>query len=218
MTDKLTFYTHPMSRARIARWMLEETGLPYDEVVLDYGTTMKSPEYLAINPMGKVPALRHGDAIITENAAVCAYLAELVPEKGLAPPVGSPGRGAYYRWLFFLAGPVESVFTAKQAGAFAEPTNAGYGSEADVLRVLEEAVAGKEFLVGDRFTAADLYMAAFLGYYMFIGMLEKRPAFVAYASQHAQRPAAIAARARDDALVPAHPRPAQSNANTKGKH
>ncbi|WP_372014960.1 glutathione S-transferase family protein [Pseudoxanthomonas sp. 10H] len=212
MSKTLTFYTHPVSRARIARWMLEETGLPYEEVVVDFGTPMKSPEYLAVNPMGKVPALRHGDVVVTENAAVCAYLAELVPEKGLAPPAGSPERAAYYRWLFFLAGPVEAMFTARLAGAFAEPMTAGYGSEADVLGVLEQAVSGREFLAGDRFTAADLYMAAFLGYYMMIGMLEKRPAFVEYASRHAQRPAAIAANARDDALVPAHPHPAQAGA------
>lgn len=210
MSKTLTFYTHPMSRARITRWMLEETGLPYEEVVLDYGTTMKSPEFLAINPMGKVPALRHGDIVVTENAAVCAYLAELVPEKGLAPPAGSPERGAYYRWLFFLAGPVEALFTAKHAGTLAAPVTAGYGSEADVLHVLEQAVAGKEFLVGDRFTAADLYMAAFLGYYMMIGVLEKKPAFVEFASRHGQRSAALAARARDDALVPAHPNPAMA--------
>ena len=205
MDRKLTFYTHPMSRARIARWMLEETGLPYDEVVLDFGTTMKSPEYLAINPMGKVPAIRHGDTVVTENAAVCAYLADLVPDKGLAPPPGSPERGSYYRWLFFLAGPVEALFTAKSAGALAPPLGAGYGSEADTLRVLEQAVAGKTYLVGDRFTTADLLMAAFLNYYMMIGMLEKKPVFEAYASRHAQRPAARAANARDDALVPAHP-------------
>ena len=209
MSKTLTFYTHPMSRARITRWMLEETGLPYEEVVLDYGTTMKSPGYLAINPMGKVPAIRHGDTVVTENAAVCAYLADLVPEKGLAPPAGSPQRGDYYRWLFFLAGPVEAMFTARQAGTLAAPASAGYGSEADVLRVLEQAVAGKEFLVGDRFTAADLYMAAYLGYYMAFGMLEKKPVFVEYASRHAARPAAVAANARDDALAAAHPHPAQ---------
>ncbi len=207
MQDKLTFYTHPMSRARIARWMLEETGLPYDEVVLDFGSTMKSPEYLAINPMGKVPALRHGDTVITENAAVCAYLADLVPEKGLAPPLGSIERGSYYRWLFFLAGPVEALFTAKTAGVLAKPMTAGYGSEADTLRMLEQAVAGKTFLVGDRFTTADLLMAAFLNYYTMIGMLETKPAFEAYASRHAQRAAALAANARDDALVPRHPHP-----------
>lgn len=111
MSGKLVFYTNPMSRGRITRWMLEETGLPYEEVVLGYGAPMKSHGYLAVNPMGKVPAIRHGDTVVTENAAIIAYLAELVPEKRLAPPPGSPERGPYYRWLFFLAGPVEALFT-----------------------------------------------------------------------------------------------------------
>ena len=205
MTAPLTFYTHPMSRGRIARWMLEETGLPYQEVVLDFDTTMKSPEYLAINPMGKVPAIVHGGTVVTENAAVCAYLAELAPEKRLAPPAGSPERGGYYRWLFFLAGPVESLLTGKAAGALATARSAGYGREEDVLRTLEQAVAGREFLVGDRFTAADLYMAACLNYYMMIGALEKNPVFEAYVSRHVQRPAAVAANARDNALAAAQP-------------
>src|SRR5690606_19935027 len=190
MGKTLPFYTNPQSRARITRWMLEETGLPYEEVVLEFGTTMKSPGYLAINPMGKVPAIRHGDLVVTENAAICAYLADLVPEKGLAPPPGSPERGTYYRWLFFLAGPVESLLTA---------------SDADVLRTLEQAVAGREHLVGDRFTTADLLMAAFLGYYMMIGALEKKPAFTVFAQLHAARPAALAANARDNELAAAHP-------------
>ena len=108
MTDAITLYTHPVSRGRVARWMLEETGLPYDEVILEYDASMKAPDYLAINPMGKVPALKHGDTVVTENAAICAYLAELVPEKRLAPPPGDPARGPYYRWLFFTAGPLEA--------------------------------------------------------------------------------------------------------------
>ncbi len=210
MGKTLTFYTNPQSRARITRWMLEETGLPYEEVVLDFGTTMKSPEYLAVNPMGKVPAIRHGDLVVTENAAICAYLADLVPEKGLAPPADSPERGAYYRWLFFLAGPVESLLTAKETGALADPLAAGYGSEADVLRVLEQAVSGRQHLVGDRFTTADLLMAAFLGYYMMVGMLEKKQAFTAFAQLHAARPAARAAEARDNELAAAHPFPLEA--------
>lgn len=201
MTESLTFYTHPMSRGRITRWMLEETGLPYEEVVLDFDTSIKSPEYLALNPMGKVPAIRHGDTVVTENAAVCAYLAELVPDKRLAPAAGSPGRGSYYRWMFFLAGPVESLVTAKLAGALGVARSAGYGREEDVLRTLEQAVAGKEFLDGDHFTAADLLMTSFLGYYMMIGAMEKNPVFEAYAARHAQRPAALVANARDDALA-----------------
>ena len=86
MADELVFYTNPQSRGRIARWMLEEVGQPYKVEVMDYASTMKGPEYLAINPMGKVPALRHGDAVVTESAAICAYLADAFPQAGLAPP------------------------------------------------------------------------------------------------------------------------------------
>ncbi|MEJ1250163.1 glutathione S-transferase family protein [Denitratimonas tolerans] len=199
----LTFYTHPMSRGRIARWMLEETGLPYEEVLLDYASTMKAPEYLAINPMGKVPALRHGDTVVTESVAIGLYLADLVPEKRLAPPPGSAERGPYYRWLLFLAGPLEALLTAKHAGALAPPTSAGYGAEGDVVRVLEQAVAGKTHLAGDRFTAADLYMTAYLNFYMQFGMLDRLPAFETFCAHHAERPAALKALARDEALMAA---------------
>ena len=207
MTDTLTLYTHPVSRGRVARWMLEETGLPYDEVILEYGTTMKAPEFLTINPMGKVPALRHGDTVVTENAAICAYLAELVPDRRLTPAPGSAARGSYYRWLFFLAGPLEAMLTAKQSGTFAPATTAGYGSEADTLRVLEQVVAGKAFLAGDHFTALDLYATACLAFYMRIGALEQRPAFVEYVRQHVGRPAAQRAMARDEALAAQYPPP-----------
>jgi len=197
----LTFYTHPFSRGRIARWMLEEAGLPYEEVILDYGTTMKAPAYLAINPMGKVPALRHDDTVVTENAAICLHLADLVPEKALLPPPGTAARGACYRWVLFAAGPLESFITARRHGALAPAREAGYGNEADLMRTVEGALAGRRYLVGDRFSVADLYMAALLGYYMRIGELESRPMFEAYAAAHLQRAAAQRANARDDALV-----------------
>lgn len=203
MHSEITLYTNPMSRGQIARWMLEETGLPYDEVLLDYDSTIKSPEYLAINPMGKVPTLRHGDTIVTEGVAIGLYLADLVPEKRLAPPPGTPERGPYYRWLLFLAGPLESVLTAKHAGALASPVSAGYGAEGDVVRVLEQAVSGKTYLAGDHFTAADLLMTAYLGFYMQFNLLERLPAFEAFCAHHATRPAALAARARDEALISA---------------
>src|SRR5437868_13072792 len=109
MTDELVFYTNPMSRGRIVRWMLEELGQPYRTEILDYGTTMKAPAYLAINPMGKVPAIKHGDTVVTEAAAICAYLADAFPQANLAPPSGSKERGPYYRWLFYAAGPVEAM-------------------------------------------------------------------------------------------------------------
>lgn len=206
--DTLIFYTHPMSRGRVTRWMLEETGLPYEEVILDYGTTMKAPDYLAINPMGKVPALRHGDVSITEGAAICTHLADLAPHKELLPPPGSALRGLCYRWLFFAAGPLESFLTARRFGTLAPASMAGYGSEADLMRTLEQAVAGKTYLAGARFTVADLYMAALLGYYMRFEMLERKAAFEDYAQPHLQRPAAQRANARDDALAAAYPHPA----------
>lgn len=211
-TESLTFYTHPMSRGRVSRWMLEEIGLPYGEVILDYGSTMKSPDYLAVNPMGKVPALRHGGVTITENAAICTHLADLVPEKALLPQPGSALRGLCYRWLFFAAGPVESFLTARKYGALAPTSEAGYGSEADLLRTLEQAVAGKAYVVGDGFTVADLYLASVMGFYMRFGMLERRPAFEDYVRPHQQRPAALRAAARDDALMAAHPHPAAAAA------
>ncbi|WP_371180867.1 glutathione S-transferase family protein [Xanthomonas sacchari] len=207
MSHDLVLYTHPMSRGRIARWMLEETGLAYRAQILDYGTGMKAPAYLAINPMGKVPALVHGTTTVTENAAICAYLADLVPERQLAPPPGSPARGDYYRWLFLLAGPAEAFLTAKQHGTLAPAHSAGYGHGEDLLDMLEQGVASREYLAGDRFSAADLYAAAFLGFYTRIGVLQARPAFVAFAQRHMARPAAQRAAAIDHALLAAHPNP-----------
>ncbi len=201
MTAPLTFYTHPMSRGRVARWMLEETGLPYDTVLLEYGTTLKAPEYLAINPMGKVPALKHGDTVVTEQAAICMYLADLVPEKKLAPPVGSRARGSYYRWISFMA-PLEQLMVTKaNGGALPKPEMAGFGTEKDLLDTLEAALKDREYLASDTFTAADLLVAAYVGWYLQFKLLEPRPAFVAFAERHQQRPAALRAYAMDDALL-----------------
>jgi glutathione S-transferase len=205
MTETLTFYTNPMSRGRIVRWMLEEVGEPYETVVLDYGTTMKAPDYLAINPMGKVPAIRHGETVVTEAAAICAYLADMFSDKGLAPPPGNPRRGAYYRWLFFAAGPIEAIVTGKSLGLLAPPEKApmaGYGTYDDVLNTLERAVQDCEFLCGDQFSAADLYVGSQLGFGMMFGAIDKRPAFGDYVGRLQSRPAAVRAREIDDALMP----------------
>lgn len=212
MSAELVFYTHPMSRGRIARWMLEETGETYTTRVVDYGPAMKGPDYLAVNPMGKVPALVHGEVTVTECPAIIAYLADAFPEAGLAPAPGSPERGAYYRWLFFAAGPLEAA-TINTALGFQIPDDpmkrgmAGYGSMADVLDTLERALAGRAFIVGERFTAADVYLAAHLGWGMMMGTVEKRPAFEAYTAALAARPAAIRAREIDDELLKKHPMP-----------
>jgi glutathione S-transferase len=206
MADTLTFYTNPMSRGRIIRWMLEEVGEPYETVVLDYGGSMKGAEYLSINPMGKVPAIKHGDVVVTEAAAICAYLADAFPKAGLAPPSGSKLRGPYYRWLFYGAGPVEAMAGNHALGVVVPDDKrgmVGYGSREAVMDALEKAVAGREYLVGDSFTAADLYVGAQIGWGLQFGTIEKRPAFEAYLGRIASRPAALRAREIDDTLIAA---------------
>jgi glutathione S-transferase len=204
MSDELVFYTHPMSRGRIIRWMLEEVGEPYRTEVLDFGGTMKSAEYLAVNPMGKVPALRHGEAVVTEAGAICAYLADAFPQAGLAPPHGHKDRAAYYRWMFFAAGPLEQATTALAFGWEVPPERKGMigsGALAEVLDAIERAVDGRAYLAGDRFSAADLYLGAHLGWGMMMGSIDKRPAFEAYASRFRSRPAAVRAQEIDDGLA-----------------
>lgn len=203
MSDELVFYTHPMSRGRIIRWMLEEVGQPYTTKVMAWGEN-KSPEYLAVNPMGKVPAIVHGGTVVTECAAICAYLADAFPQAGLAPPPGSRLRGPYYRWLFFGAGPIEQAVSTKFLGV--EPSDeqrqmVGFGCMQDVLDTLEGALKGREYLVGDSFTAADLYIASHLAWGMQFGTLEKRPIFEAYVARCTDRPADKRATQIDDALM-----------------
>jgi glutathione S-transferase len=204
MSDELVFYTNPMSRGRIVRWMLEEIGHPYRTELLDFDTTMKASAYLAVNPMGKVPAIRHGDAAITEAAAICAYLADAFPEAGLAPPPGDRLRGAYYRWLFFGAGPVEAAVTNKALNLVVpegRERTAGYGRFADVMNTLEDAVSRGDYLVGSRFTAADVYLGSQIGFGLMFGTFEKRPAFERYWARISARPAAVRAKQIDDALM-----------------
>ena len=204
MAEELTFYTHPMSRGRVVRWMLEEIGEPYRTQLLDYGTTMKAPAYLSINPMGKVPAIRHGDTVVTEAAAICAYLADAFPGVGLAPPPGDRLRGPYYRWLFFVAGPLEAAWTNKAMG-FVVPEERermmGYGRFENVINALEGAVSQSKYVVGDSFTAADVYVGSNIGFGMDFGMIEKRPAFEQYWQRLSARPAAVRAKEIDDALM-----------------
>lgn len=202
----LVFHTNPRSRGRIVRWMLEEVGQPYRTEILESDTTMKSPAYLAINPMGKVPAITHRGMVVTEAAAICAYLADAFPEAGLAPPAGDPQRGTYYRWLFFAAGPVEAAVTAKALGLLAPADKArmaGYGSYEQTVDALEGAVAGGPWLLGDRFSAADVYVGSQVSWGVQFGTLPGRPAFAAYAARLHAREAYARAAALDDAAMPA---------------
>jgi glutathione S-transferase len=204
MADELVFYTNPMSRGRIVRWMLEEVGQPYRTEIIDYPTAMKGPAYLAINPMGKVPALRHGDTVVTEGAAICAYLADAFPAAGLAPPPPDRLRGPYYRWLFFAAGPLEQAVTNRAMGFVVPPDKErmmGYGRYDLTLNALEGAVSQGDYLVGGSFSAADVYVGSHLGFGMQFGTIEKRPAFERYWQRLSTRPAAVRAREIDDALI-----------------
>jgi len=206
MTDELVLFTNPMSRGRIARWMLEEVGAPYRTEILEYGTSIKDPAYLAVNPMGKVPALRHGETVVTECGAICAYLADAFPAAGLAPDVTSRLRGPYLRWLFFAAGCIEPAATNQALGVVVPPERAampGYGSMEQVMDALEACVRDRQYIVGDRFTAADVYTGSQIGWGLQFGFMERRPAFETYWNGLKNRPAAIRARDIDDALIEA---------------
>lgn len=199
--DQLTLYTHPMSRGRTVRWMLEELGQPYDTVMLDYGTTMKAPAYLALNPMGKVPCLTHGDRVVTEAAAICAYLADAFPEAGLV----SPDRANYFRWLFFAAGPIEAALVNTALKVEVPPDRrgmVGYGSLPDVLAALRGHLSGRDYMAGDRFSAADVYVGSSLGWALTFGLIADAPELAAYVARVTDRPACQRARALDDAAVP----------------
>ena len=206
MSEEIVFYTNPMSRGRIVRWMLEELGQPYRTEVLDYGTTMKAAAYRAINPMGKVPAIRHRGVTVTECAAICAYLADAYPEAGLAPAFDDPARGAFLRWMFFAAGPVDAAVTARSLGWQAPPERqgmVGYGSYEQMVDALETAVEIGPFILGDRFSAADVYVGSQIGWGLQFKTLPDRETFKAYAGRIMSRPAAIRAREMDDALISA---------------
>jgi len=208
MASNLVFYTNPMSRGRIIRWMLEETGADYETVVLDYASTMKEEPYLSINPMGKVPAIVHEGHVVTECAAICAYLADAFPEAGLAPPTSE--RADYYRWLFYAAGPVEQAVTNTSMGF--TPTEqqqrmAGYGNYDLAVDTLEKAVSAHPYIAGDSFTAADVYVGSQVGWGTQFGTLPKRDAFTDYLGRIMSRDANKRANDKDNALMPA-PEPA----------
>ncbi len=188
----ITFYTNPQSRGRIVHWLLEELGVPYDMNILDFEKgDHKKPEYLKINPMGKVPAVVHRGVVVTEAAAICTYLADAYPEAGLAPALNDPQRGTYLRWLFFGAGCIEPAIVDK---LFARPPverkgAVGYGSYDDTLNALETALTPGPFILGERFSVADVYVGAQVQWGLMVKGLDPRPKFQQYAERIAQRPA-----------------------------
>ncbi|WP_231758524.1 glutathione S-transferase family protein [Microbulbifer elongatus] len=205
MSNDVTLYTHPQSRGRTARWMLEELGAPYQVEILDYDSSMKAPEYLKLNPMGKVPAIVHQGQVVTECSAICAYLAEAFPQAGLAPTPEE--RASYYRWLFFTAGPLEAAITdSKMLGIEVDAEKqrmVGYGSYAAVLDTLSSWFMKHTYVTGERFTAADVYVGAQIAWGLQFGTIEKRIEFIDYANRVTGREAYKRANAKDDALAEA---------------
>ncbi|HVM37099.1 MAG TPA: glutathione S-transferase family protein [Sphingomicrobium sp.] len=199
---ELTFYTNPMSRGQTVRWMLEEVGEPYATEILDYGTTMKAPPFLAINPMGKVPAIVHDGKVVTEVAAICCYLADAFPQAGLAPDPAD--RADYYRWIFFTSGPVEAAFSNRSMGWEPPPERQamlGYGSYDKAIATLEQALTGRDYIAAGRFTAADLFVGAMIGFMLQFNLLDPRPVFTDYVARVTDRDAYRRAREIDGRLI-----------------
>jgi glutathione S-transferase len=203
---KLTLYHAAPSRSSIVRWMLEEVGEPYDVHVLSLKNgEQRAPGYLAINPMAKVPALQHGDAVITEAAAICTYLADEFPKARLNVPIGDPRRGAYLKWLFFGPSCIEPAMLDRAFPRKEEARRAalGYGDFDTVMDVTAKAVAGAPHLMGEQFTAADVVIGSTLRWGMLFKLLPERPEFTAYVARLAQRPALQRATKKDEELAAA---------------
>ena len=176
----LIFYTNPQSRGRIVRWMLEEVGVPYETEVIPYDH-MKSERYLAIHPLGKVPAIRHGEHVVTECAAICAYLADAFPQAGLGPH--DDEKADYYRWFFYAAGPLEAAVSNQAMGWIPTPERErmfGYGNFERAVAVLDELFSLRDYVCGDRFTAADVYVGSQLMFPMQFGLVPEKDSFVRY--------------------------------------
>jgi len=204
MPDTITFYHNPMSRGRIAHWMLEEANAPYEIKVVDFEKMEhKSPKFLAVNPMGKIPAIVHRGVVITESAAICAYLADAFPAAGLAPALDDPRRGTYLRWLFFGAGCVEPAIIDQMLSrpAPSRPQAISYGNYQDAVNTLEQAILPGPFILGDRFSAADVYVGSAIGFGLMTKSLEPRPAFTEYLARLSQRPAYQRSTAQNEALA-----------------
>lgn len=202
----VTFYTNPMSRGQIARWALHEAGVDYDEVIVGYDA-MKSPDYLAVNPMGKVPAIAHDGVVVTEAAAICLYLAEAFPQAGLAPRTLAE-KADCLRWTFFSAGPVEQAVTSRamkwDEGLDAKKSaSLGFGTYDAVVDTLAGWLSGRAYVCGDIFTAADVYVGAQVDWGLRFGTLASRPSFEAYAGRLRGRAAYKAAKEIDAAHIAA---------------
>jgi glutathione S-transferase len=205
MADLLLYHAAP-SRSATVRWMLEEVGEPYDIHLLKLAAgDNQKPDYLAVNPQGKVPALKHKGVVITEVAAICAYLADEFPRAKLAIPAGDPRRGAYFSWLFFGPSCVEPAITDR-AFPRKEPPRAGAVGYRDIetlADILAKAVAKGPYLMGEQFTAADVVIGSGIRWGTMFKLIPERAAFKAYIERIAARPASQRADEKDKALAAA---------------
>ena len=208
----LVFYTNPQSRGRIVRWMLEEVGAPYETEIVPYDQ-MKSERYLAVHPLGKVPAIRHGDHVVTECAAICAYLADVFPQAGLGPR--DDEKADYYRWLFYAAGPLEAAVSNQAMGWVPPPERErmfGYGNFDRAIAALDELFSLRDYVCGDRFTAADVYVGSQIMFPMQFGMLPEKDSFIRYRERLTARDSYQRANRIDDEaaqeMQAAQPQPA----------
>ena len=195
MTEEIVFYHNPQSRSQMAHWMLEEAGAPYKIMPIDFTKgEHKTPAFLAINPMGKLPTIVHRGVVVTETAAIIAYIADAFPAAGLAPPSGDPSRGAYYRWLFFGAGCFEPALLDKMMNRppVERKSAVGWGSYEEVIAALKTALAQGPYLLGDKFSAADVYVGSEIRFAMMFGAsgLKGEKVFEDYVTRLSARPAA----------------------------
>lgn len=196
----IVLYHHPYTRASSVVWMLEEVGVGYELRPVDIMTgAHKAPDLVALNPMGKLPILTDGDAVVTESAAIALYLADRYAYGRLAPKVDDPARATYLRWSLFAPSVIEPGSMAKQAGWAVKEAQAGWGSYDTMLNAMEQAIAGRAFILGDDFSMADVVFGGTLRFMLAFSMVEPRPAFTAYAERLAQRPALQRAEARNAA-------------------
>ena len=191
----MKLYWAPNSRSLTVVWMLEELGVPYERVLVDIRSgEQDKPAYRAIHPMGKVPALVDGDMIVSEQGAICVWLADRFPERKMAPAIDDPARGSYLRWMFFEGNCIEPAFTEKANGWNTKKSQVGWGSYELVVNVLDRALKQGSWIMGDHFTAADVMIGSAVNFGLAVNILEKRPSFDAYQTRIAARPAFIRTR------------------------
>lgn len=192
MTEQVVFYTNPMSRGRIVHWLLDEIGAPYETRILSFEKgEHKAPAFLAINPMGKLPTIVHRGVVVTEAAAICLYLADEFQAAGLAPRIGSPQRGTYLRWFLFGAGCIEPALIDKMLARppVERKTALGYGSYDDAMRTLETALAPGPWILGERFSAVDVYVGSQVQFGIMTKAIEPTPVLQKYLDRCLARPA-----------------------------